>query len=116
MSLGTLRRFLCGLLIGGACGAAMFAIAAMSGYSLAQVQMTRGVAPEPEATLTVEEIQRVLEDITADPYPLVTPTPTATAGNVAGTPGPPAASTPSRSVTPFLHKRAGEAEATPSTP
>ena len=128
MSLRTLRRFLSGLLLGGVCGAAMFAIAAVSGYSLAQVQMTRAVAREPELTPTVEEIQRALERITADPYPLVTPTPfegsagrafgstTATAVNAAGTPESPPASTPSRSATPFPQEQAGEAEATPSTP
>ena len=128
MNHGTFRRFLSGLLAGGVCGAAMFVIAAVSGYSLAQVQMTRAVAREPEPTPTVEEIQRALERFTGDPYPLVTPTPvegsagrtfgksTAAVVNAEGTPDPSPESIPLRSATPFPEEQAGEAEATPAAP
>src|SRR6187549_3104462 len=78
MSLETLKRFLSGLLAGAVCGVAIFAIAAVSGYSPAQVNMTRvprAIALQP--TPTVDEIQRALEQRTGEPYPLVTPTPAA---------------------------------------
>jgi hypothetical protein len=120
MSLGTLRRFLSGLLLGGACGATMFAIAAVSGYSLAQVHMTRVAAPRGP-TPTVEEIQRALEQRTGEPYPLITPTPeaagptpSATAVNDAGTPEPPTASAALRSATPVPLEQSEEVDATPS--
>jgi hypothetical protein len=74
MNLETLKRFLSGLLAGAACGVAIFAIAAVSGYSLAQVHMTR-VVVATEPTPTVDEIQRALEQRMGEPYALVTPTP-----------------------------------------
>jgi len=76
MSLETLKRFLSGLLAGAVCGVAIFAIAAVSGYSPAQVHLTRvprAITVQP--TPTVDEIQRALEQRTGEPYPLVTPTP-----------------------------------------
>jgi len=95
---------------------------------MAQVQLSSAVARAPEPTPTVEEIQRALEHITAEPYPLVTPTPVegsagrtfgtqiATAADAAGTPEPPLASLPPRSATPFSAPPPQEAEASAATP
>src|SRR5687767_12993616 len=99
MDLGTSKHFLSGLLAGAACGVAIFAIAAVSGYSPAQVHMTsvtRAVQPTP----TVEEIHRALEQRTGEPYALVTPTP---------------ASMP-WDGTPIPLEQVHEAEATPAAP
>jgi hypothetical protein len=75
MGSGTWRRFLSGALFGVACGVATFAIAVVSGYSLAQVQLTSGPSGPPPPTLTVEEMQRALERLTAQPVSFVTPVP-----------------------------------------
>ena len=90
----------------------LIAIAAVSGYSLAQVQMSRVVALERAPTPTVEEMQRALENRTGEPYPLVTPT--ATVVNAAGTPEPPSASVPLPSATPSPLAEPEEAETPPA--
>jgi len=96
----TLRRFFSGLLVGLGCGATTFAIAAVSGYSLAQVHLTRVVATQRPPT--VEETQRALEQRTGEPYPMVTPEPSA-------------ASAALRSSTPMPLEQPQNGEAPPGT-
>jgi hypothetical protein len=69
----TWGRFLKGVLLGTLCGVATFAIALVSGYSLAQVQMTSSGNAAASATPTAEQLQRVLERLTAPPAPVATP-------------------------------------------
>lgn len=113
----TWRRWLNGALLGIVCGVAAFAVAIVSGYTLAQMQMgDRLDAREP--TPTVRQLQQLMERMTAQPpAPATTPgvpdwgvgTSNPTPEATAAASGTPASGTPATSSTPAPLRGGGNA-------